>query len=428
MRLNISAGSTCVGGVEIHETFRVVELDAGPSRKYEGSALPAEFTVGSRSVPFSHEALHEIETQLAIVIPCMNEDLDILDGVLHGIPHSCLIIVVSNSTISTYEAECSLLTDFCRTTERDGIAVHQKDEGVAKAFHAAGMPEIVVETSRSQAQKTALHIRNGKGEAMLMGVAIAKLAGKEFVGFIDADNFVAGSALEYSKAFAAGLRYAQNRTDRSAYTMVRIKWNSKPKVKDGKLVFETSGRCSRVVNGWMNGLQEALVGNESQNASIQTANAGEHAMSMNLAMKLRFATGYAVEPHQLINAWELFGTPSPDAANTSSSTKVRVLQIETRSPHFHDSSKGNDHIQRMQFQGLSTLYHSEIAPQKLKDDLGMFMKHDFPTLVDAKGQPERLRTYPPLETMDFEEFGSMLNTHAHILWVTQTSTFRSNGA
>jgi mannosyl-3-phosphoglycerate synthase len=173
----------------------------------------------------------------------------------------------------------------------------------------------------------------------------------------------------------------------------------------------------------MNRLHDALVGDGSQDALIQTANAGEHAMSINLAMKLYCATGYAVEPFQLVNAWEQFGVSALDAATT-----IRVLQIETRNPYFHDSSKGNGHIQQTQVQGLSTIYYSKLTPRKLKDDLEMSMKEEFPTLVDTKGEPERPRTYPPLDTMDFAIFRTKLGARAHTMHATQDFTFRFTSA
>ncbi|KAF1843207.1 glycosyltransferase family 55 protein [Cucurbitaria berberidis CBS 394.84] len=446
MRLNINSGSTRVGDVEIHEVFRVTELDAG--HRVEANTLGGiafDSTVSHGNIPFSQESLHAIEAQLAIIIPCMDEDQSILDGVLHGIPHECLIIIVSNSNSSNFKAECTLLTDFCHNAKRPGIIVHQGDEGLAYAFHSAGLPELVVETSLPQGkQKNALYIRNGKGEAMMIGAAIAKLAAKQFVGFIDADNYVAGSVHEYCKVYAAGLHYALHCTEHNQTTsskditqlaaesnsMVRIKWNSKPKVKDGQLVFEKSGRCSRVVNGWMNRFLNAIVDDTTQNAVIQTGNAGEHAMSLNLAMELRFATGYAVEPFQLVNAWEQFGGQTStykqkDHTMVSKAPllrKVQILQIETRNPHFHDVSKGNDHIEGMQVQGLSTIYHSSLTPPKLKDELRVYMKENFPTVVGANGEPERARVYPPLGTMDFGIFRTAMKSYPKTLKVIDDTT------
>jgi hypothetical protein len=118
---------------------------------------------------------------------------------------------------------------------------------------------------------------------MMIGVAIAKLAGKRFVGFIDADNFVPGSVHEYCKVYAAGLHYALQSAkpgETDPYAMVRINWKSKPKVKDGKLVFEESGRSSRVVNEWFNRLLNELDDSRTRENFIKTGNAGEHVMSL----------------------------------------------------------------------------------------------------------------------------------------------------
>jgi mannosyl-3-phosphoglycerate synthase len=469
MRLEIRPNFTRVGNVEIYETFCVNELDAGHRVDSKMSKL-LESIDGPQTVPFSQESLFVVEAQLAIIIPCMNEEPNILDGVLHGVPHECLIILVSNSDVANFTVERELLRGFCTDADRPGIAVHQGDEGIAQAFLYAGIPELIDIDSRQEK----LRVRHGKGEAMMIGTVIAKLAGKQFVGFIDADNNVPGSVHEYCKVYAAGLAFAQS--DFHLHAMIRIKWNSKPKVEDGKLVFKQSGRCSRVVNEWMNRLLVTLASEEAKTDPriIQTANAGEHAMSLDLAMELHFATGYAVEPLQLVDAWEQFGTDIPihelalDAndnvqpcllealklkagGNTlafgSSSTStsdcndsptstlptsvansprmipalpsrpVRILQVQTRNPHIHDISKGEEHIQRMQVQGLSTIYHSRLTPQKLKEELRTYMKQQFPILVAADGEPEKARVYPSISTMDFGVFRQIARGYADTLMV-----------
>jgi mannosyl-3-phosphoglycerate synthase len=469
MRLSTTSSSAAVGNVSIHETFRVIELDAGYSSKtskYISPPLtPRPNSRGPSTVSFSHESIHSIESQLAIIVPCKNEDVSILDGVLHGIPHECLIILVSNSEPQKYAAECALLTAYCQNAQREGIVAHQHDAGVAQAFSDAGMPEIVVPGSMPP------RIRNGKGEAMIIGTALAKLAGKQYVGFVDADNLVAGSVHEYCKVYAAGLHYALNcpgSDEGDSHAMVRIKWNSKPKVRNGEIVFEKSGRSSRVVNEWMNRLLNAIVDvspTGDNTTTIRTANAGEHAMSLDLALNLHFATGYAVEPYQLIDAWErmaassvidkscddlsceldLSGFESPYTADDSSmsaydsddlspavstsnsaystpvssrppsrnnipispdSRAVRILQIETRNPHFHDTGKGEEHISKMQAEGLSAIFHSRLIPDKLKDELRQYIKANLPGVsgIADDGTPSAPRVYPPVGAMDFAVF------------------------
>ena len=55
------------------------------------------------------------------------------------------------------------------------------------------------------------------------GDRLALLARQEYVGFIDADNFVPGSVNEYVKVYASDFHLA-----RSRFAMVRICWKSKP--------------------------------------------------------------------------------------------------------------------------------------------------------------------------------------------------------
>lgn len=141
----------------------------------------------------------------------------------------------------------------------------------------------------------------------------------KYVGFIDADNFVTGSVSEYCKAFSAGFHLAS-----APDAMVRINWGSKPKVHDGEIVFKTSGRSSEVVNRHFNqflgqlekrgsctfsGEPSERVENEQGEMELHhicTGNAGEHAMTMSLALKLRLAGGYAIEPFHFLDLFDQF--------------------------------------------------------------------------------------------------------------------------
>jgi mannosyl-3-phosphoglycerate synthase len=133
-------------------------------------------------------------------------------------------------------------------TDRHVIVEHQGSPSFARAFQEAGVTNLL-QIPRKEGDPP--RINNGNGEAMILGVIIAKHMNRKFVGFIDADNRVPGSVLEYCKVYAAGLHYALRNTGYSGkeqHAMVRIKWKSKPKVKDGTLVFNEFGRSSRVVN------------------------------------------------------------------------------------------------------------------------------------------------------------------------------------
>ncbi|KAI2484964.1 mannosyl-3-phosphoglycerate synthase [Pyrenophora tritici-repentis] len=419
MRLRTNSRTTQIGNVEIHDLFHVLQLEACfPIIRSRSNA--DNNTNNSRNVSFSYSSLYAIETQLAIIVPCMNEELHIIEGVLRGIPHHCLVILVSNSTHEKFEHECELLKQLCDDTERQGIIIHQQNSALAHAFCAANMPEVVNQTT------TPNHVCNGKGEAMMIGVLLAKLANKQFVGFIDADNLVPGSVHEYCKVFAAGINYSLSKagqfdTTRStqdfllptnSHAMVRIKWNSKAKVVDNEITFPETGRSSRVVNKWMNELLQGIHGDGACAEMIQTANAGEHAMDINLALKLRFATGYAVEPFQYIDMLENFGRVSmgdyEDEASDDST--VRVLQIRTLNPHFHDTGKGSDHIQQMIAQGLGTIYHSRLAQDTLKDAMDRLS----PPFRGDGGIPipQETHVYPSMRKIDLNVFRGAIGSEA----------------
>jgi mannosyl-3-phosphoglycerate synthase len=397
MRLEHPHRTERFGAVRIHELQRVIELDSAGAR---GDARPGHHGP-SRLVPAA--AIQAVERDMAIVVPCMNEARGVIEGVLSGIPHQCLIILVSNSArrpVDRFELEAQTVEQFCRLAERPALAVHQRDPGLGAAVKAAGVPEL-----------TDAHglVRRGKGEAMLLGLAIAALTGRRHVGYIDADNFVPGAVNEYCTAYAAGLHLAD-----SPYAMVRIAWQSKPKLRDGRLFFRRRGRTSEVTNQFLNQLIGEYCGFGTE--VVATGNAGEHAFSVDLGLKLRLAGGFAVEPFEFVDLFERFGGVLESADPDVMERSVSVTQVETRNPHFHDN-KGEDHVQGMRMQALNVLYHSPICLPAVRADILDFMIGQ--GVLAAGEEPPRERVYPPVGTLDLDRF--------HDTLVAQARTFRQIG-
>lgn len=390
MRLADSFRSERFGAVRIHELQRVIELDSGA---LTDSGAP-EQSSGSRIV--SSDAIRAMEAQMVIVVPCMNETRSVVEGVLSGIPHDCLIVLVSNSDrkpVDRYEIEVQTVEQFCRLAGRSAVTVHQKDPGVAAAFKAAGMPELIDEDGL---------VRNGKGEAMLIGMALAAITGRQYVGYVDADNYVPGAVHEYCKAYAAGLHLAG-----SPYSMVRISWHSKPKLRDGRLFFSRRGRSSEVTNAFLNRAVAEYSGFGTE--IIATGNAGEHALSLELGLLLRFAGGFAVEPYEYVDLFEQFGGVLESAHPDVMTSSVPVLQIETRNPHFHDN-KGEEHVQGMRTQALNVLYHSPVTLPAVREAILEFMIAQ--GALQPGQEPPRERVYPPVGSLAFDLLHDALEAEA----------------
>jgi mannosyl-3-phosphoglycerate synthase len=379
------------GAVRIHSLQQVLEFDSGAPTGHEETPAHGMMV---RHVP--HESLRKVFGNLAVVVPCMNERRKVIEGVFTGIPHDCLIILVSNSSrdpVDRFDFECQTLEHFCHATERSAIAVHQRDPGLAAAMAAGGIPQIVDDDGL---------VRTGKGEGMLIGLALAALAGKSHVGFVDADNYVPGAINEYVRSYAAGFHAAT-----TPYSMVRISWQSKPKLQDGRLFFNRWGRTSQVTNRFLNLLLAEYSGFGTE--IISTGNAGEHALSMELGLRLRLAGGFAVEPFEYLDMFEQFGgvvaSPRPEVLRST----VDVFQIETRNPHFHEN-KGSDHVQEMRLQALNVLYHSPICPETTREEILEFLVQQ--GALEPGGRPPTERIYPPLIDFDRAAFLETLREEA----------------
>lgn len=372
-----------LGAVRIYGLQKVYELDAGPERlnpdEDENSVV--------RRVP--SEAIHEVERQMAIVVPVRNERLKLIEGVLVGIPHDCLVIVVSNSPrepIDKFYLEQESITNFCRFTRKQVMVVHQKDPAIAAGFAAAGYTSILGQDEL---------VRNGKAEGMIMGTLLARMMGRKYVGFVDSDNYFPGAVNEYVKEYAVG--FHMNDSD---FSMVRISWHSKPKVVENSLYFAKWGRSSRQSNQFLNKLLSHHTGFETE--IVKTGNAGEHALTVDLAMAIDYATGYAVETFHYVFMLEKFGGVLTDGTEEDDMHRlVKICQIESRNPHLHEM-KGDEHVEDMVAASLSTIYHSKLCPESLRTEIEEELgRRNY--LKDGE-QLAPMRVYKSLDRMDFDAF------------------------
>jgi mannosyl-3-phosphoglycerate synthase len=304
--------------------------------------------------------------------------------------------LVSNSDrspVDRYEIEAQTVEQFCRLAGRSAVTVHQRDPGLAAAFKAAGMEELIDDDGL---------VRRGKGEAMLIGMALAAMTGRRYLGYVDADNYVPGAVHEYCKAYAAGLHIAG-----SPYSMVRISWHSKPKLRDGRLFFSRRGRSSEVTNEWLNRFLGEYSGFGTE--VIATGNAGEHAVSLDLGLKLRLAGGFAVEPYEYVDLFEQFGGVLPSDHPDVMASSVPVLQIETRNPHFHDN-KGEEHVQGMRMQALNVMYHSPVTLPPVRAAILDFMIAQ--GTLEPGHEPPRERVYPPVGSLALDLLFDALDAEA----------------
>ncbi|BAA30023.1 mannosyl-3-phosphoglycerate synthase [Pyrococcus horikoshii] len=330
------------GAVTIHEVQKVIKMDT------ETEEVPI-YTISN--IP--REKIYDLLGKMAVIVPMKNEKLHLVDGVLKAIPHKCPIIIVSNSKRegpNRYKLEVDLIRHFYNLTHSKIIMIHQKDPGLAKAFKEVGYTDILDENGM---------IRSGKGEGMLVGLLLAKAIGAEYVGFVDADNYIPGAVNEYVKDYAAGFLMSE-----SEYTMVRLHWRHKPKVTKGTLYFKKWGRVSEITNHYLNLLVSEHTAFET--TIMVTGNAGEHAMTMKLAEILPFSTGYSIEPYEIVYILERFGKwENVEEFKDVFDQGIEIFQIETLNPHFHED-KGKEHVKEMLLLSLATIYHSKLATDNLR--------------------------------------------------------------
>lgn len=388
MKLDIPRYTERFGATSLHGVQRVFELDSGFD---DGSS--ASETI----MKVGNDKIADIERRMAIVIPIKGERLRLLEGVLSGIPHDCLTIIVSNSPrqpVDRYKLEKDALQHFNRFVDRNAIILHQRDPELSNALKEVGYSSLLGPDD---------NVRSGKAEGMVIGMLIAKMAGKEYVGFIDADNYVPGAVNEYVKIFASGIAMSV-----TPYLMVRVSWIFKPKMSETGLYFSKWGRVSEMTNQHLNSLISYYTGFETE--VMRTGNSGEHCMSIKLAELLSFSSGYSIESYEIVRILEEFGGIIPTQYQEAMDKGVEIMQVETRNPHFHED-KGEDHLKEMILASLGSIYHSKICPPKLREKILESLQSKA-MLEEGQNEPPVNGIIDPFKDIDTRHLAKILNKAA----------------
>lgn len=392
MRIEIPREVERFGPIMFHDVQKVYELDAGlKSSKNDGKE-------NNTIVKLSYESINNIEKNMAIVVPVMNERIKLIEGVLSGIPNDCLVIIVSNSPrepIDRFYIEKDAIEHAARFMGKQVIVVHQKDPVLAKACEASGYKYILDKEGR---------VKDGKAEGMILSTLIAYLTGRKYIGFIDSDNFFPGAVLEYVKEYCAGFILTK-----SKYSMVRISWHSKPKIVESNLFFAKRGRASEHTNRVLNMLLSHYTGYGTE--IIKTGNAGEHAMSMELAAKLDFSSGYSIEPYHYINMLERFGGIIGNTDDEVLKNRIEIFQIESRNPHLHEV-KGDEHVKDMSRAAMEVILRSPICTDPLKKEV-MDDLYNRKLVKRDEALPDSLSYYPAIVNADLKKFKKTLENQPY---------------
>jgi len=354
------------GPLRIYRPIRVLEIDGMGAKEKEAYRI------------VNYNDLEKIAEKTAIVVPIKNEPLIKLRGVLSGIPHVSPIIIISASSrdsVDHFKDEIDIAKDLHRRTGRKIILAWQRDSAWAEALK--GTPHHTLLDPETNL------VRYGKGEGMLLSVMLAGYFGMKYIGFIDSDNFSPGSVHEYAWTYYAG--FIESSSDLS---LIRLKWPYKGKLEGADLPYlRLRGRVSTHTNDVLNYAISLIKKIETD--IIQTANSGEHAITMKLAQNIEWAGGYAVEPYQLVYLLQNCWLSEKKTKCPSNGERIHILQIETRSPHIH-AERGESHVISMLKTSLSTILYSELNNEHTEGIIREIIK-DY---TDETGVP-RPRIYPP---------------------------------
>jgi mannosyl-3-phosphoglycerate synthase len=184
--------------------------------------------------------------------------------------------------IHRFAIEVEAVRQLGRFMDKRMIMVHQQGSGFAEVF-----------------KKSWLQLILDSEEGMVMGLLIAKGYHKDYLAFIDGDNYVPGAANEYVKIFAAGFGMSNTR-----YCNVRVSW-VQAQGQDQVAPVLKVGRVPETANKNLNSLLSSITGFETE--VIKTGYSGEHVLSTPVTECLHYFTGHSIEHYEFIEIFEKFG-------------------------------------------------------------------------------------------------------------------------
>lgn len=360
------------GSLRVYKPIRIITLDAMGYEELNGGISGAS--------AISYSSMLEIARRTAIIVPVKDEPLFKFKGVIAGVPHASPLIVVSASTREhgdNYENEVEAARDLYERTGRRVILTWQRDPAWGEAIKGTKLSDILE-------RDTGL-VRYGKGEGMLLGVLLATYYGLDYIGFVDSDNYTPATVHEYVWAYYAGFILS-----RSSNCIVRLKWPYKGKLESRELPYlRRRGRVSKHTNEVLN-YAISLV-RKVETEIIDTANSGEHAITVDLALNMEWAGGYSVEPYQLVYLLEKCWMQREPLSCVGEGKTVDVIQIETLSPHIHEERE-ESHLFNMLKQSLATIMYSRLCNDKIREKIESILReHSGIESLDL----EKPKVYPP---------------------------------
>jgi mannosyl-3-phosphoglycerate synthase len=177
-----------------------------------------------------------------------------------------------------------------RFMDKRMMIVHQQDSGFAEVFKKSWL-HLILDFEEGMTA--------GKVEGMVMGLLIAKVYHKDYLAFIDGDNYVPGARMSTSRYLQLALACQKHAT---------ATWGcrgSKPKVRTKSLQFSKLGSVSETANKNVNSLLSSITGFETE--VINTGYSGEHVLSTPVTECLHYSTGHSIEHYEFIEIFKKFG-------------------------------------------------------------------------------------------------------------------------
>ncbi len=233
-------------------------------------------------------------------------------------------------------------------------------------------------------------IKPGIGEAYILGTLITNWMSNSYIGYLDGNNLLSGTAYEYAMAFLSIF----NTMKTFNHIMVRIKRSTKGWLANNHKSLRKVAKVSQIINDLVN---TAISKHKGEYVDfIQTADTIDMGMTLEMAEKLPWVGGRCPGLFHLVYILERCWLDKKRWVRCPFAwLRAYITQVEAITPHALYDIDDKELFARL-VECLGIIYHSKIADSDIKEKiLSILKKYGY-----EEDEPPRPVVYPPTISVD----------------------------
>jgi len=358
------------GYIRIYSLSKILEIDDRGFFSERNNVMGVDYDVTT-----------EFMRKTAYIVVEKNLDFHTLWGLVTAFPHFTQVIIISLSSKDRLYDERRLARLIMARTGRYVAVVSVYDPTWGEVLRKTPFKVLLTDDGT---------VRPGIGEAYILGTLITNWMSNSYIGYIDGNNLLPGTAYEYAMAFLSIF----NTMKTFNHIMVRIKRSTRGWLAINHKPLRKVAKISQIVNDLVNAIISKHRGEYVD--FVQTADTIDMGMTLEMAEKLPWARGRCPGLYHLIYILDRCWLEKKRWVRCPFGwLRAYITQIEAITPHALYEVSDKELLARLA-ECLGIIYHSRIADDEVKDEiLRVLKKYGY-----QEDEPPKPVVYPPTIIVD----------------------------